>query len=130
MLRPRLPEMSFARLPPLQDMRQAVERDVRGLWSGVDALWLHDLPAANEPTFAPKLERVMQTGWRPPLGWVSLAAAAALFAGLGFAQIQVQRHFVPAVKAEPKKPRPSMRKQKRLARARAPDRTEYSQLYP
>ena len=67
MLRPRLPEMSLTRLPPLQDMRQAVERDVRGLWSGIDALRLHDLPAANEPTFAPKLERVMQSGWRPPL---------------------------------------------------------------
>ena len=130
MLRPRLPEMSLTRLPPLQDMRQAVERDVRGLWSGIDALWLHDLPAANEPTFAPKLERVMQSGWRPPLGWASLAAAAALFAGLGFAQIQVQRRLAPAIKAEPQKSRPSTRHSKKLRRPPALDRTEYSRLYP
>jgi len=128
MLRPRLPDMSIARLPPLHDMRQAVERDVRGLWSGIDALWLHDLPA-NEPTFVPKLERVMQRGWRPPLGWASLAAAAALFAGLGFAQIQVQRRLAPVIKAEPQKSRPSTRQSKKLRRP-APDRTEYSRLYP
>jgi len=129
-MRPRLPEPSLAKIPPLFEMRQAVERDVRGLWSGLDALSLHDLPAANEPTFAPKLERVMQRGWQPPLGWVSLAAAAALFAGLGFAQMQVQRHLAPAIKAEPQKPRPSTRQPKKLRRTLPLDRTEYSRLYP
>ena len=126
MLLPRLPEVSFTRLPPFQDMGQAVRRDVRGLWSGIDALGLHDLPAANEPTFAPRLERVMQRGWQPPLGWISLAAAAALLAGLGFAQIQVQRHLAPAVRLEPQRARPSTRKQKKLPRPHPPERTDYS----
>jgi len=125
MLLPRLAEVSLARIPPLQDMRQAVQRDVRGLWSGFDALGWHQLPAANEPTFAPELERLMQRGWRPPLGWVSLAVAAGLLAGLGFAQMQVQRHFTPVVKVEPQRSRPSTRKQKRLPRAR-PERTAFS----
>ena len=125
MLLPRLPEVSLARIPPLQDMRQAVRRDMRGLWSGFDALGLHELPAANEPTFAPELERVMQRGWRLPLGWVSLAVAAGLLAGLGFAQMEVQRHFTPVVKAEPQRSQPSTRKQKRLPRAR-PERTAFS----
>src|SRR5207244_10712753 len=98
MLLPRLPEVSFTRLPPFQDMGQAVRRDVRGLWSGIDALGLHDLPAANEPTFAPELERVMQRGWRPPLGWDSLAAAAACLAGGGFARSQGHRHLPPAAR--------------------------------
>jgi len=126
MLLPRLPEVSFTRLPPFQDMGQAVRRDVRGLWSGIDALGLHDFPAANEPTFAPELERVMQRGWRPPLGWVSLAAAAAFLAGVGFAQIQVQRHLAPAVRPEPQRARPSTRKQKKLPRPHPPERTDYS----
>jgi hypothetical protein len=128
MLLPRLPDVAIPRLPlpPLQDMRQAVERDMRGLWAGMDALLLDDLPAANEPTFAPKLERVMQRGWRLPLGWISLAAGAAFLATLGFAQMQFQRHVSPTVKAEPQKTRPSTRKQKHLRRARPPDRTDYS----
>jgi len=120
----RLHDVSLARLPPLQDVREAVESDVRGLWAGVEALRLHDLPAANEPTFAPQLERVMQRGWRPPLGWISLAAAGALLAGLGFAQMRVQRHFTTVVRADPQKARAS--KQKKLRRARFPQRTDYS----
>jgi len=120
----RLHDVSLARLPPLQDVREAVESDVRGLWAGVEALRLHDLPAANEPTFAPQLERVMQRGWRPPLGWISLAAAGALLAGLGFAQMRVQRHFATVVRADPQKARAS--KQKKLRRARFPQRTDYS----
>jgi hypothetical protein len=123
MLLPRLHDVSLT-LPPLPDVKDAVERDVRGLWAGVEALRLHELPAANEPTFAPELERVMQRGWRPPLGWISLAAAAALLAGLGFAQIQVQRHFAPTVRAETQRARPSTRKHK-IHRAR-PERTDYS----
>src|SRR5467141_1133143 len=124
MLLPRLPEVSLPRLPPFQDVGQAVRRDVRALWSGVEALGLHELPAANEPTFAPRLERVMQRGWRPPLGWISLAAAGALLAGLGFAQMRVQRHFTTVVRADPQKARAS--KQKKLRRARFPQRTDYS----
>jgi len=119
-------DVSLARLPPLYDVRDAVERDVRGLWAGVEALGLHELPAANEPTFAPGLERVMQRGWRPPLGWISLAAAGALLGGLGFAQMKVQRHLAPSVRAEPQKARASRRKQKNLRRARLPERTDYS----
>jgi hypothetical protein len=126
MLLPRLPEVSLPRLPPFQDVGQAVRRDVRGLWSGFDALGLHELPAANEPTFAPKLEQVMQRGWRPPLGWISLAAGAAFLAGIGFAQIQVQRHLAPAVRPEPQRARPSTRKQKKLPRPHSPERTDYS----
>ncbi|HEX9604092.1 MAG TPA: hypothetical protein VF973_10105 [Myxococcales bacterium] len=123
---PRLQDVSLTRLPPLPDVREAVERDVRGLWAGVEALGLHELPAANEPTFAPELERVMQRGWRPPLGWISLAAAGALLAGLGFAQMKVQRHLPPSVKVEPQKARASTRKQKKLRRTRIPERTDYS----
>jgi hypothetical protein len=126
MLLPRLPDVPLPPLAPLQDVRQAVERDMRALWAGMDALLLHDLPAANEPTFAPKLQRVMQRGWHLPLGWISLAAGAAFLAALGFAQMQFQRHLAPTVKVEPQKARPSTRKQKHLRRARAPERTDYS----
>lgn len=122
----RLPDVSLPRLPPFQDVGQAVRRDVRGLWSGVEALGLHELPAANEPTFAPRLEQVMQRGFRPPLGWISLAAGAAFLAGLGFAQIQVQRHLAPTVRPEPQRARPSTRKQKKLPRPHSPERTDYS----
>jgi len=122
----RLREVSLPNLPPLQDVGDAVRRDVKGLWSGIEALGLHDLPAANEPTFAPALERVMQRGWRPPLGWVSLAAAAAFLAGAGFAQIHVRRHLVPTVKAEPQRARPSTRKHKNLRRLHVQERTDYS----
>jgi hypothetical protein len=124
MLRPRLHDVSLTRLPPLHDVREAVERDVRGLWAGFEALSLHELPAANEPTFAPELERVMQRGWRPPLGWISLAAAGGLLAGLGFAQMKVQRHLAPSVRVEQQKARAS--KQKKLPRARIAERTDYS----
>ena len=126
MLLPRLPDVSLTRIPPFQDVGQAVRRDVRELWSGFEALGLHDLPAANEPTFAPKLEAVMQRGWRPPLGWISLAAGAALLAGVGFAQMQVQRHLAPTVRPEPQRARPSTRKQKKLPRRHSPERTDYS----
>ena len=126
MLLPRLPEVSFAQVPPLQDMKQAVERDMRALWAGVEALRLHDLPAANEPTFAPRLERIMQRGWHLPLGWISRAAAAALLAGLGFAQMQVKRAFAPGVRAETQRARPSTRKQKTLRRTRPVEKTDYS----
>jgi hypothetical protein len=124
MLLPRLHDVSLTRLPPLPDVRDAVERDVRGLWAGFEALGLHQLPAANEPTFAPELDRVMQRGWRPPLGWVSLAVAGAVLAGVGFAQMKVQRHLAPSVRAEAQKARAS--KQKKLPRARFVERTNYS----
>jgi len=126
MLLPRLSDVSFAQVPPLQDMKQAVERDMRALWAGVDVLRLQQLPAANEPTFVPKLERVMQRGWQPPLGWISLAAAGALLAGLGFAQMQMQRHFAPTVKADAQRVRGSTRQQKKIRRTRPPEKTDYS----
>jgi hypothetical protein len=120
---PKLPPL----LPPLQDMREAVEKDVRGLWAGMDALRLHELSAANEPTYVPEppVTATVARAWRPPLGWVSLAAAGALFAALGFAQIEVQHRLAPT--AQPvQQPRPATRKHKKLRRVRPPERTDYS----
>src|SRR2546430_17154463 len=116
MLLPRLPEVSLTRLPPFQDMGQAVRRDVRGLWSGIDALGLHDFPAANEPTFAPELERVMQRGWGPPLGWGSLGGGAPVLAGVGFSQIQGQPHLSPGRRPEPQGEGAATREPKKLTR--------------
>ena len=120
---PKLPPL----LPPLQDVREAVENDVRGLWAGMEALRLHDLPAANEPTYAPELPVAAPPArsWRPPLGWVSLAAAGALFAALGFAQIELQHRLAPT--AQPaQQPRQATRKHRKLRRVRPPERTDYS----
>lgn len=113
-------------VPPLQDVREAVERDMRGLLAGMEAFGLHELPAANDetlpsgPVVAPPAR-----AFHPPLGWISLAAAGALFATLGFAHFQVQRHLSPTVQ-QPQKPRPATRKQKKLRRAPRPERTDYS----
>ena len=41
-------------VPPLHDVREAVERDMRGLWAGMEAFRLHELPAANDETLAPE----------------------------------------------------------------------------
>jgi hypothetical protein len=120
---PKLPTL----LPPLQDVREAVEKDMRGLWAGMEALRLHDLPAANEPTYAPEppVAAAPARSWRPPLGWVSLAAAGALFAALGFAQIEVQHRLGPTVQ-QVQQPRPATRRHKKLRRVRPPERTDYS----
>ena len=120
---PKLPPL----LPPLQDVREAVQRDMRGLWAGMEALRLHDLPAANEPTFTSEwaAAAVPVRSWRPPLGWVSLAAAGALLAALGFAQIEVQHRLSPTVQ-QVQQARPATRKHKKLRRVRPPERTDYS----
>jgi hypothetical protein len=125
MLLPPLRDVPLPKIPPLHEMRVAVERDVRGLWAGVEALRLHELPAGNQATLARETEPAAEKPWRPPLGWISLAVAGALLATLGFAQILVQRRLSPTVQADTQKSRPSTRKQKKLRRTR-PDRTDYS----
>lgn len=112
-------------VPPLHDVREAVERDMRALWSGVDALGLHELPAANDETLLPEpVAEPAARAFRAPLGWISLAAAGALFAALGFAQIQLQHHLSPTVQ-QPQKAR-TVRKHNKLRRVRPPERTDYS----
>ena len=112
--------------PPLHDVREAVERDMRGLWAGMDAFRLHELPAANDETLAPEPVAVPPArAFHPPLGWISLAAAGALFATLGFAQFQLQRQLSPTVQ-QPQKQRPATRKNKKLRRSPRPERTDYS----
>ena len=129
---PPLPRLLLPKLPPLHDVREAVQRDMRGLWSGMEALRFHDLPAANdpsfaaEPSFAPELSVAAPVvAWRPPLGWISLAAAGVLFAALGFAQMEVQRRLSPSVQ-QTQQQRPATRKHKKLRRVRTPERTDYS----
>jgi hypothetical protein len=113
-------------VPPLHDVREAVGRDMRGLWAGMDALRLHEMPAANdEPVAAEPIPASPARTFRPPLGWVSLAAAGALFAALGFAQIQLQRRLAPTVQQQPQKAR-AVRKHNKLRRVRPPERTDYS----
>ena len=118
---------ALPKLPPLPDVREAVQRDMRALWAGMEALRLPEVAAANEPTYAPEppVAATVARAWRPPLGWVSLAAAGALFAALGFAQIEVQHRLAPT--AQPaQQPRPATRKHKKLRRVRPPERTDYS----
>jgi len=111
-------------VPPLHDVREAVERDMRGLWAGMEAF--HELPAANDETLAPEpVVAPPARAFHPPLGWISLAAAGALFATLGFAQFQLQRHLSPTVQ-QPQKQRPATRKNKKLRRSPRPERTDYS----
>jgi hypothetical protein len=125
-LAPLLQGVPLPTLAPLHDVRDAVERDMRGLWAGMEALRLHELRAANDETVAIALAAApVERRFRPPLGWVSLAFAGALFAALGFAQTEVQRHLAPTVQ-QPQKPRSATRKQKKVRRVRAPDRTDYS----
>jgi hypothetical protein len=52
----------------------------------------HVAPALSEPAPAANdspSENLLE-GWRLPLGWISLAAGAAVIAGLGLAQIEVR----------------------------------------
>ena len=119
---PGLHHVPLPKLPPLQEVRAAVEEDVRGLWAGVEALGVHE-PAANEEPPAPA-----ERPWRPPLGWISLAAVGALLAGLGLAQIEVRRHLwrpAPALQVQVQKRIPP-RTQKKLRRVRVPNRTDFS----
>jgi hypothetical protein len=125
-LMPFLQSVPLPKLVPLHDVREAVENDMRGLFAGMEALSLHELPAANDETLVTEpVTTAPVRAFHPPLGWISLAAAGALFATLGFAQIQVQRHLSPTVQ-QPQKPRPATRKQKKVRRIRNPDRTDYS----
>jgi len=129
---PALPKLPLPKLAPLHDVREAVQRDMRGLWSGMDALRLHELPAANEPMFAPEPAFAPEPSpppaaraWRPPLGWISQAAAGLLFAVLGLAQIEVQMRLSPSVQ-HTQQERPATRKHKKPRRVRPPERTDYS----
>jgi hypothetical protein len=117
---------ALPKLPPLHDVRDAVQRDMRALWAGMEALRLSEVAAANEPTYAPEpAPAAPSPAWRPPLGWISLAAAGTLLTTLGFAQIELQRRLSPSVQ-QVQQPRPATRKQKKLRRVRLPDRTDYS----
>jgi len=120
---PSLHDVPLPKLPPLHEVREAMEEDVRGLWAGVEALRPHDAPAANEETSAPA--PAARPPWRPPLGWISLAAAGALLAGLGLAQMEVQRHLRRPPAAQHQK-RATPRKYKKLHRERVPNRTDFS----
>jgi hypothetical protein len=126
-LMPLLQSVPLPKFVPLHDVREAVERDMRGLLAGMEALRLHDLPAANDETVAPPPTAAAKThAYRPPLGWISLAAVGALFAALGFAQIQVQRHLSSPAVQQPQKPHTAARKHKKLRRVRLPEQTDYS----
>jgi len=125
-LMPLLHSVPLPSLVPLHDMREAVERDMRGLWAGVEAFRLHELPAANDEMVVPQPAATPRVrAFRPPLGWISLAVAGVLFAALGFAQMHLQRHLSGTVQ-QPQKSRPATRKQKKLRRVRIPERTDYS----
>lgn len=125
-LMPLLQSVPLPKLVPLHDVRDAVERDMRGLWAGVEAFRLHELPAANDETVAPEpVAAAPARAFHPPLGWISLAVAGALFATLGFAQFQLQHHLSPTVQ-QPQKLHPATRKHKKLRRSPRPERTDYS----
>ncbi|HWE25872.1 MAG TPA: hypothetical protein VG496_18195 [Myxococcales bacterium] len=125
-LLPLLQSVPLPTLTPFYEVRDAVERDMRGLWAGVDALGLHELSAANDETLLPEPAAAPRVRtFRPPLGWISLAAAGALFATLGYAQIQLQRHLSPTVQ-QAQKPPAAKRKHKKVRRVRQPERTDYS----
>src|SRR3954470_9427342 len=72
-------------------VQRAVAQDMRALWEGAEANF-HELPAVNDslPTEAEARKQGPFGGWRLPLGWISLAAGAAVIAGLGLAQVEVR----------------------------------------
>ncbi|TMB37997.1 MAG: hypothetical protein E6J62_04300 [Deltaproteobacteria bacterium] len=72
-------------------VQRAVAQDMRALWEGAEANF-HDVHAVDDsvPAEAEAPAQGRFEGWRLPLGWISLAAGAAVIAGLGLAQIEVR----------------------------------------
>ena len=72
-------------------VQRAVAQDMRALWIGAEANF-HQVPAVSEPVpvanDSPPQGRF--EGWRLPLGWISLAAGAAVIAGLVLMQVEVR----------------------------------------
>jgi hypothetical protein len=72
-------------------VQRAVAEDMRALWVGAEANF-HELSFANEP--APAADDSPARGpfesWRLPLGWISLAAVAAVIGGLVLMQVEVR----------------------------------------
>ena len=80
-------------------VQRAVAQDMRALWEGAEANF-HEVAAASEPTAAANdwtTDGPLDGGWGLPLGWISLAAGAAIIAGLGLAQIEVRERREPTV---------------------------------
>jgi hypothetical protein len=72
-------------------VQRAVAQDMRALWVGAEANF-HELSVANEP--APAADDLPAQGplerRRLPLGWISLAAGAAVIGGLVLMQVEVR----------------------------------------
>jgi hypothetical protein len=72
-------------------VQRAVTQDMRALWVGAEANF-HEVRVVSEsvpPANDPPAEGLFES-LRLPLGWISLAAGAAVIAGLGLAQIEVR----------------------------------------
>jgi hypothetical protein len=71
-------------------VQRAVAQDMRALWVGAEANF-HAVPALNDSLPAAAASPAVRRfdGWQLPLGWISLAAGAAMIAGLVLAQVQV-----------------------------------------
>src|SRR5256885_6115292 len=65
-------------------VQRAVAQDMRALWEGAEANF-HDVHAVDDsvPAEAEAPAQGRFEGWRLPLGWISLAAGAAVITGVG-----------------------------------------------
>jgi hypothetical protein len=72
-------------------VQRAVAQDMRDLWVGAEANF-HELPVATEPALAAddSPAQGLFESRRLPLGWISLAAGAAMIGGLVLAQVEVR----------------------------------------
>jgi hypothetical protein len=105
-------------------MQRAVTEDMRALWVGAEANF-HETRAVSEPAPAgnDSPSEGLLEGWRLPLGWISLAAGAAVIAGLGLAQIEVRDRRETSQQGQ--KPRGLAKKTVRPSRTSA-GRTDWS----
>src|SRR5256885_7402115 len=77
-------------------VQRVVAQDMRALWEGAEANF-HEVPVAKNdpvPAVGDSPAESAFDGWRLPLGWISLAVAASVIAGLGLAQVQVRQRRV------------------------------------